>query len=193
MKHPVSRELHRYWTALRRHRAAPERADLDPAAIRGILADTFILETEPSEAAAFRFRLSGARLNALWLTDLKGCPLPSLFRPEDRDGIGRALRTVVDHQVPAVAGLRAAPAGESRAIHLELLLLPLKHRGRTHARMLGAAAPFAVPSWLGLVPVEGFELVSVRYLDEETAAPAALASPGRRRGHLVVHDGGFPA
>lgn len=190
MKHPVSRELHRYWTVLRGGRSAPERSELDPAAIRGVLADTFILELGEPEAAPFQVRLSGARLNAFWLTELKGRVMPALFKPADRPEVSRVLRTVLDQQVPALAGLRAAPVDGGRAVDLEMILLPLKHRGRTHARLLGAAAPYAVPSWLGLVPVEELDLVSVRYLHEAPATFGRLAPAARQHGHLTVHEGG---
>ena len=44
MKLAASGELFAYWNALRGARSAPERNDVDPGAIRGILADTFVLE-----------------------------------------------------------------------------------------------------------------------------------------------------
>src|SRR4051812_35751029 len=43
MKHPSVRELYHYWIAQRGLRAAPERSDIEPSAIRRALADTFIL------------------------------------------------------------------------------------------------------------------------------------------------------
>ena len=44
MKHPSSRALYAYWDKLRAGRAAPERGELDPGAIRSILGDVMILE-----------------------------------------------------------------------------------------------------------------------------------------------------
>ena len=41
MKHPSARELYDYWNAQRGLRAAPERADIEPGAIRRALADTW--------------------------------------------------------------------------------------------------------------------------------------------------------
>ncbi|MBV8472325.1 MAG: PAS domain-containing protein, partial [Hyphomicrobiales bacterium] len=38
MKLAATRELFAYWTSLRAARSAPERNDVDPGALRGILA-----------------------------------------------------------------------------------------------------------------------------------------------------------
>ena len=70
MKLAASRELFAYWNALRGARSAPERDDVDPGAIRGVLADTFILEFDP--AAGFPLRVVGTRTNALFLRELRG-------------------------------------------------------------------------------------------------------------------------
>ena len=43
MKHAASRELYAYWQERRGKRAAPERADIEPGAIRQVLSDAFIL------------------------------------------------------------------------------------------------------------------------------------------------------
>jgi hypothetical protein len=64
MRHAATRELFSYWTRLRGERVVPERSDIDPAAIRGILADTFILAVDP--AREFPLPLSGTRFNAFF-------------------------------------------------------------------------------------------------------------------------------
>ena len=194
MKHPVTRELYEYWDRLRAGRAAPERADVDPAMIRAILADTFILEADAeSSHPQMPFRLSGTRLNALLMAELKGRSLLALFEGADREAM-------LDHRLPAVAGLRAAPR-HHRPIDLELILLPLRHQAKTHVRLLGAAAPFVVPPWLGLIPVERLSLASLRFVE---VAPAWCGEPAhgeqastvrppaqpKRYGSLVVHQGG---
>jgi len=47
MKHPSVRELYDYWNARRGLRSAPDRADIEPGAIRRVLADTFIMAFDP--------------------------------------------------------------------------------------------------------------------------------------------------
>ena len=154
MKHPASQHLYTYWNELRGERSAPERSDVDPAAIRGILADTLILEigTAASDGLrSFSVRLSGTRLNALFDADLRGRCFSSLWRVEDRREVARAVMTVLDDSRPIVAGVVGGPA-DREPLQFELLLLPLRHKGKTHARLLGVLSPTTSPTWLGLYP-----------------------------------------
>ena len=70
MKHAASRELYAYWEERRGQRPAPERADIEPGAIRQALSDTFILELEAADGHSFR--LAGTRVCALFGRELKG-------------------------------------------------------------------------------------------------------------------------
>ena len=199
MKHPVSRELFAYWDELRGARAAPERGDLDPVAIRAILADTFVLEVTTGTAGErdFPVRLSGTRLNALFLNEVKGRSLMSIWRPEYRPAIDDILDCVLDERAAMVAGVKAAPR-DTPPVDLELLLLPLRHHGKTHVRILGSLAPSHVPSWLGLLPVEPMTLTSFRKLESTSPAgsrPAAppfheIPAPPTRHGRFTVYEGG---
>lgn len=202
MKHTVSRELYSYWDGLRKGRCSPERADIDPAAIRNVLSDTFILGTEEDgPAAPFSIRLSGTRLNALFLREMKGRSLLDLWLEDDKAGVKRILQTVLDDAAPLVAGLRGGPSGH-RAVDLEMVLLPLRHAGRTHARILGAIAPVEMPSWLGLVGIDHLTLTSLRLIDPvapatpvrrrslETGQPVEVQASPRRYGRFLVHEGG---
>lgn len=199
MKQRVTRALYGYWDQLRRERMAPERADLDPAAIRELLADTFILEMSALPGGwDFRFRLAGTRLGALWTSDPKGQSFIAAWRQQDRALVATLAAEVADEGLPLVAAVAAAPAGYAQALDLELLLLPLRHHGKTHSRMLGALAPAAVPSWLGLLPglpltMSCFRTLSTRTRDAsvelrplEAFAPAVAS----RHGRFLVYDGG---
>ena len=70
MKHAASRELYAYWEERRGQRSAPERADIEPGAIRAALSDTFILELDADDRHVFR--LAGTRVCALFDRELKG-------------------------------------------------------------------------------------------------------------------------
>lgn len=196
MRQQATRELYSYWNSLRRQRAAPDRAEIDPAAIRSILSDTFMIEADRD--GQFPIRLSGARLNALWVQELKGLSFLDLWG-EDRANVAAVLWTVMDGAVPVVAGVNAAPYGRS-PLDLELLLLPLRHHGRTHARILGAMASGRHLDWMGLLPVERLELRSLRIMSATEARvelPLMGPPPGLRdrrfsqRGHLRVLPGGL--
>jgi hypothetical protein len=197
MRQAATRELFAYWDRLRKGRAAPERAEIDPAAIRNVLADTFLLEIDA--ACTFPLRLSGTRLNALWLSEQKGRSFLDLWEEEERRCIAALILTVIDGVTPVIAGVSVAPQGRT-PMNLELLLLPLRHNGKTHARVLGCMTPSAHAPWFGLFPADRLVLKSMRVIGPEEAGDslampcwpenAAIPRPLGRRGHLTVYAGG---
>ena len=192
MKHATSRLLFAYWDSLRGDRSAPERSQIEPGQIRHILADTFILATEPDGQAAFR--LAGTRVCALFGRDLKGVRLADLWPAGKQSEVEQLLEIVASDTVGAVAGM----VGQSElgsVIGLELLLLPLRHGGATNRRVLGALSPAAIPSWLGLTPLESLDLRSMRVIGEAGPGRPGLGEVGpaaaSKRHRLVVLDGGL--
>lgn len=199
MKHPATQALFAYWDSLRGDRLAPERAEIDPTAIRHLLADTFMLEVDSD--ARHPFRLAGTRVCALFGRELKDESFAALWRSPS-GGTGHEgdelVRTVCDEAHGAVAGVLGASAGDHR-IDLEMLLLPLRHGGKTHARVLGCVSPATMPAWFGVQTVDALVLRSFRVIRGRAAAalPAggtfAMPPPSviaQRRGHLRVLEGG---
>jgi hypothetical protein len=163
MKHTTSRVLFDYWDALRGERAAPERSDVEPGAIRSVLADTFLLDLEhPGQAV---FRLAGTRCAALFGSGLRGQTFESLW-PGHEDEAALFVDTVVSETLGLVVGL-VGTAQHGARLDLELVLLPLRHWGRTHLRMIGAISPATVPSWMGLFPITSLEATSLRVLRDK--------------------------
>ena len=196
MKLAVTMELYAYWSRLRGARSAPERNDVDPGAIRGVLADTFVLDFD--ERRGFPFRIAGSRANAIFLEELRGRSFLELWRDADRKRIDSILHCVADEAQPFLIGAEARPPGLG-AVDIEAILLPLRHHGLTHARVLGAFAVHAAPSWIGLVGAGPVALTSLRALDPpsrpgsavDEAAPAGsrFRNPPRRYKHLFVYSG----
>ncbi len=192
MKHPASRVLFDYWNDRRGSRPMPERGEIEPGAIRHVLADTFILAFEPQ--AGHAFRIAGTRVCAIFGRELKSERFVDLWKPESHQ-LMRDLLTVVTHEsIGAVAGARGCNS-EGVALDFELVLLPLSHRGRTGARVLGALAPAERPAWFGTSAIGRLSLGTLRYLGPEVArieAPPILPimPRGRIRHGLVVYDGG---
>ncbi len=191
MKLAPSLELYSYWDALRGARSAPERNDIEPAAIRGVLADTFILEL--TRKSGFPLRLSGSRTNALFGRELRGEPFLGLWRKEDAPEVSRVIESAADGAQPYLIGARGGPAGAA-ALDLEVLLLPLRHHGATHARALGCCAPATGADWFGLLPMRPLELATLRALSKTPAAGFSSRPPSppgfQRRGHLFVYSAG---
>lgn len=195
MKHASSRMIFSYWDALRGERAAPERGEIEPGEIRHVLADTFILEIDRDGVAVFR--LAGTRICALFGRELKGRTLASLWAdpasPEAGREARRAVGIVTDETAGTLLGLTGTTA-EGSTVDLELLLLPLRHRGRTHARLLGALSPVIVPPWLGFETVARLTTTSMRVIWPTGQAAdgtfGRVPSPEDRRRRFVVHQGG---
>ena len=172
MKHQSTRELFAYWNELRGGRRAPERADIEPTAIRSVLADTFMLEVDL--ARGFPIRLAGTRVNGLLDADQKGRDFLALWQAAERRNVAAVLMTVADGACPVVAGANGAPVGRDAAA-FELMFLPLRHHGKTHARILGLIKPLETPAWLGLLPIGPLSLKSLRIVEAREAAPQSLA------------------
>jgi hypothetical protein len=193
MKHASSRELFAYWTARRGARPAPDRSEIEPAAIRRALGDVFILAFD--RPGGHPFRLAGTRVCALFGRELRGQSFLDLWDADSRVALADLVSTVGDDTVGAVASVSARTA-EGWAQGLELLVLPLRQRGETQARMIGALAPFSVPFWLGAARLDGLTLGTVRHLDPalETPSTARLVAGAEvangEHGIFVVHEGG---
>jgi hypothetical protein len=191
MKHPSIRQLFEYWNTRRGLRLAPDRADIEPGAIRRVLADTFILSFD--ERAGHPFRIAGTRVCAAFGRELKGEGFVELWRPEDRLLMRDVLAVAARETIGVVASARAqSPEGD---LEFELVVLPLKHRGRTDARLLGALAPVEMPYWFGVHAVGALALGTHRYLTPDLPVEAlprlTPSTPQARlsRGFLV-YDGG---
>ena len=218
MKSVVARSLYDYWTNLRGHRPAPDRNEVEPAAIRGILGDTFILEA--LDRQTYSFRLAGTRMCAAYCRELKGRNMLDFWSGKDRESIACLLAAVVEDGAAAVFGLNATNE-RGQIMPVEVMFLPLRHDGPNHTRILGCFAPMDQPYWLGLHPVARQPLQSLRLIwpDEKPAfllnsekvdgthggptgrieppplrvdrrRPAAHAVPGRMVRHFRVIEGG---
>jgi len=188
MKHLASRELYAYWEQRRGARAAPERAEIEPGAIRGVLSDAFILALD--RAAGHPLRLAGTRICALFGRELKGESFTALWALPSRSVVSSLLAILADECVGTVAGVKTQnAAGEE--INLELLLLPLGARRQNLARAIGILAPLKAPEWLGQSPVGALTLGSRRHVGaslENRLLPRFVTRGARRR--LTVYEGG---
>lgn len=192
MKNAATRDLYGYWDQLRGQRPAPERADIDPAAIRRVLGDTFIVEID--KAYAFPFRLAGTRMCALLGQELRGASL--LDRWTDCEAVRDLVLSVTNDLNACVVGV-AGHTAQGHRLDLELLLLPLHHRGKANARILGSLTPGDTPYWIGLHPILRFDIEAVEIVPQAeramlatSAFPACLPAGAKRFGHLTVVEGG---
>jgi hypothetical protein len=187
MKHAASRDLYAYWQERRGNRQAPERAEIEPGAIRQVLSDSFILALD--RATGHPFRLAGTRVCALFGRELKGEPFIGLWAAASQPVVA-GLLAILDHErVGTVAGV-TAQNGDGEAVEMELLLLPLSATRPNLARTIGILAPLNVPQWLGASPIGALTIGSRRHVGAsiETRMLPRFMAPRRRE--LVVHQGG---
>jgi hypothetical protein len=187
MKHAASQELYAYWQERRGNRQAPERAEIEPGAIRQVLSDSFILALD--RATGHPFRLAGTRVCALFGRELKGESFIGLWAAASQPVVADLL-AILDHErVGTVAGV-TAQASDGEAIEMELLLLPLSAPRPNLARIIGILAPLKIPQWLGSSPIGALTLGSRRHVGAsiETSMLPRFMAPRRRQ--LVVHQGG---
>ena len=196
--------LFQYWNKLRDGRPAPRRTEIEPADIKSMLADTFILERDLRGDAVFR--LAGTRLCATFGRELKGFAFTSLWSHSDQPKASKlALATLLEKSVSVTTMLGTTQGG--RSLNLELLLLPLEG-GAENPRAMGCLCPAEKPYWLGADPVVQCQVEGIRTIDPDResrpgegllqvdAPPLAPGraslsdTPTRRFRHLVVIDGG---
>ena len=201
--------LFQYWNRLRDRRPAPKRSEVEPADIKALLADTFILERDTRGEAVFR--LAGTRLCAGYGRELKGFSFPSLWREKDQRLVSRLIHGVFE-QKSVVLITYEGFSRNGRSNRFELLALPLDG-GVENPRCLGVVSAVEKPFWLGADPITDALIDSIRVIDPDkepmflknrpeisvpSLAPTELEAPetisalgrSRRIRHLVVFEGG---
>lgn len=192
MKHPSTRRLFDYWTERRGDRPAPERFDIDPAAIRHALGDTFMLAADFVDQ--LRFRLAGTRVCALFCREIKGEVFSEIWGETSREAIDDLTQAVTAENDGFVAGV-AGRTEDGHELGLEMLLLPLAHSGHARIRALGVLAPFEPPYWLGEKPLAELDVRTLRHVGagaDSIVAPYFKHAPEHfsvRHG-FVVYSGG---
>ena len=191
MKHPTNRALFEHWNDRRGERLAPERAEIDPSAIRSILGDTFVLEIGRDGAI---FRLAGTRLCALFARELKGDNFLKLWQRSGQDAVRELIAVVTEEKVGVVASVTGSTSDDMLLpVGLEMMLLPFAFDTPSEARMIGALAPMSIPYWLGAKAIGPLSLGMFRHLSaalEASPAPRFRSAAGRLPHGLVVYEGG---
>lgn len=214
MKHGVTQSLYSYWDGLRGARPAPNRSEVDPGEIRGLLGDTFILQT--NGAKDVRYRLAGTRLCSAHCRELKGRDFLRGWSTEDREALESLIAAVTEDAAAAVIGV-AGQTERSQTLSMEMILLPLNVPGEGRIRILGSCTAMDKPHWVGLHPILSQSITTMRLIwpDERpffmekshavnplvprfTAEGLSMPTPAlptgaeRRVGHLTVYSGGKP-
>jgi hypothetical protein len=178
MKHQSTRDFFSYWDSLRADASAPTRNNVDPTAIRSLVADTFVLSA--GSDGSFPFTFAGTRVRALFACNLIGASFLGLFSGADRADAEAILSGVVEEAKPVVAGI-SATAVTGAPVAIELLLLPFASRPHSPPTLTGSLQAFATVPGYAIEPRLG--LLSWRFL---TTRPPPAARMVRR---LPMPDG----
>jgi len=172
MQKASTKALFDYWNALRGSRSAPDRRDIDPTHIRSALANTFILEL--NEQNDFDFRLAGSHLCSAYARELKGRSFTRLWHERDRDAMDTLMRAVTEDHAVALVTFQGTTAVHTH-LSIETILLPLRHNGGTHNRMLGAMTALDEPYWFGVQPIMEQRITGLRLIWPDDASMGDLA------------------
>ena len=172
MKFPAIAQVDAYWEGLRRGRAMPDRAEVDPRGLEGALEFAFMLEQIAPSVG--RMRVAGMHLADILGMEVRGMPLTAFFEPASRERVGQVLADVVT--TPKVADLLlTSDRGLGRpALSARLYLAPLSNGDGNAMRVLGCLQS---SGGLGRTPRRfRVQLVQMRRIvSTETHIPAPAA------------------
>ncbi len=200
MKNPVTLQLYSYWNSLKGARQAPERSEIEPADIKDMLPDTFVMETDALEGTSFR--LAGTRTCALFGRDLKNEDFLNLWSEHDRTALESSLRLLRDEATVVSAEWEGRTA-RYHDTSGELIMLPLIQDNAV-SRILGTLVTSEAPYWLGTFPLKTLTLTGLRMVPTQehsnpvyskTPDPAVhpmlgINRPSRQIRHLSLFEGG---
>ena len=128
-------KIESYWGTVRRGRLVPQRIEIDPRGLNGVLAHAFVLERITQGLA--RFRISGSQLTEFAGTELRGVPISALFTADAHEELSDVVSAVFDD--PSIVRLKVtSPAGFGRpALEGYMVLLPLRSDLGEISRVLG--------------------------------------------------------
>ena len=161
MRHKTSETLFAYWNGVRGAYLAPRRFEIEPAKIAGILSSTFMLER--LSPATYRYRLAGTSVCNMFGAELRGANFLDGWPPEDHHSLMRRLSVLSGQGAVELIHLEAAPTGRA-SVPFELLLLPLRHTGKSIDRILGSFVALDCPGWLGHQPLATKRLIANEFI-----------------------------
>lgn len=164
MGHPTVHALFNYWNRQRNGSAAPERADIHPGDIRGILPEVFLLER--SADGRFYYRLAGTLLCQNARRELKGQRPLAHFTDLDRRKMQIALTQVAEKGLIFKADILGISA-KGRSVEQQWIVLPLRKGDGPFARLIGACVTLEEPFWLGRDPIVRNSILSARMISTQ--------------------------
>ncbi len=159
--HNGSRQLFRYWEALRAERPCPVRTDVEMAKLAPVLPHITIMQK--SELATWEFRLAGTKVCELLQKQVTGQDALQGFDTFERDVIGKAFNLAADRLQPALVRMRLMYSG-AHVLAAEMLVLPVWDSASHKVQLLGGLFSFKGENDHPTGLLQRRELVSARVI-----------------------------
>ena len=191
MKHRNSHFAVGYWSRLRRGRAVPDQADIDPKALKRVLPIVFLLDVRPD--GRFVYRLAGTGICERYGTELRGLNFLSQWDAESRSRLDILLREALMQHMPLCLTSIGATQ-DCRMVEIETVLMPITYGPGGARHFLGIAQLLSDAGSLGGGIVSFERLVASSIVREEDGltghnSPPEHAGNGRvaaRAPHLKL-------
>lgn len=148
MRHKTTETLFRYFNDLRADRSAPLRSEIDPAALKSVLPDLFILEK--GRDGVVRFRLAGTRVCLILGREMRDRAFADIWDATVRHRMRLAADAVIASRSTLEIALTAID-DDGNGLPLEMLMLPLFSRAGQCDRIFGSLVALDTR-----FPVEGY-------------------------------------
>jgi hypothetical protein len=164
MKHKNSHLLVGYWTRARQGRAVPDQTDIDPRAIKRMLASVFILDVEnPSRPI---YRLAGTGLCERFGFELRGTGFLAHWDAQSSIALVSLLRQAINMRKPICLSSIATGANAG-LVELETILAPISFNGGEPNRFIGMIQVLSDQTLLSDQPIAFQRLSSSQFIREE--------------------------
>lgn len=134
MKSDAAKILFAYWNKIRGSRVAPQRFEVEPVNIAGILPETFILEYGSPKSV--HFRLAGTSICDIFAKEFRGQSIYGLWDNADRVAVEDAIVSLANTGSVAVISAKAVTKSE-KEFSAEITMMPLLHSANEINRIIG--------------------------------------------------------
>ena len=198
MRHRTTEAVFSYFNELRAERPAPLRSEIDPAALKSVLPDLFILEK--GRDGIVRFRLAGTRVCLILGREMRDRVFADIWGATMRHRMRLAADAVIANQSALEIAVSAID-DDGTALPLEMLMLPLFSRVDRCDRIFGSLVALEgtplmdgqfrhlEPADLVFVPVDRPVPIAASPVPRSMAT-ASFGAPASRGSHLRVFQGG---
>jgi hypothetical protein len=164
MKHKNSHLLVGYWNRARQGRAVPDQTDIDPRAIKRMLASVFILDVEsPSRPI---YRLAGTGLCERFGFELRGTGFLAHWDAQSSIALVSLLRQALKMRKPLCLSSIGTGA-KAGMVELETVLAPISFNDGEPNRFLGMIQVLSDQTLLADQPIAFQRLAGSKFIQEE--------------------------